>query len=238
MAGGRGVTAVLKILHVDAKRVKGLYCTKGRFSQPGCKRFSGEIVAESPPKFRWITGAGAEIEFFFKDGRMVGSWGGRGRVGYYLIYATSMNRVESPPFPIEELEFPPFPASAVSALHTGNLPESLKLLANKTWEGTWCRSLTGESGSTGRIGLAEYDQEQKMVTVYYSWIYSSKENQTGIRKMRGIFEEGKDLILQDPQGRGDRIVLRLGAHRGKEAIHCVRGEPGPMAYEADFSPVP
>jgi hypothetical protein len=182
-AGGRGPTGVIKILHVDAGKVRGVYCSKSRNHPPGCQRFSGPIVSESPPKFKWITGPGNEIEFFFKDERMVGSWCPRGRVGYFIIYGASMSRVESPPFPIEELEFPPFPTDAVSALDTGNFPDSLKLLANKTWEGTWYNSLTEALGGTARIRLAEYDPKQKLVNVYYSWIYSASGNRTGTKKM-------------------------------------------------------
>jgi hypothetical protein len=238
MAEGRGPTGVMKIIHVDTKKVKGLYCSKSRNHPPLCQRFSGEIVAESPPKFRWITGPKNEIEFFFKDGRMVGSWCPHGRVGYAIIYAASMTRVESPPFPIEELEFSSFPADAFSALDTGNFPESLKLLANKTWEGTWHNSLTKALSGTARIRLAEYDPNQRLAKVYYSWIYSPSRSRTGIRVVYGTFEEGKDLILKGSQGRGATITLRLSTHYGKEEIHGIWEAPKSMTYETAFSPEP
>jgi hypothetical protein len=153
-----------------------------------------------------------------------------------MMYSIALQKVDTMPFPFEEMEFPPFPADAMNFLDTANLPEPLQRLANKTWEGVWYSSKTKVQAASLRIRLAGYDEKQKLVKIYYAWIYGNPYP-SGIREMQGHFEQGKNLTIQDIRGRAIKITLQLYATPENEVIHAIRESPEPLGYVADFLPV-
>lgn len=240
MGGGGAWTLVaIKILSADAKTVKGLYCLKPQYSPPNCTRFIAGTVPGDPKRFIWNSRAGNTIDLFFRDGRIVGtrSMNATGLSPHSMVYAISLQRVEGEPFPFEELQFPPFPADAMSPIDNTNLPPSLRGLANKTWEGAWYNSKTKAQTASLRIRLAEYDEKQKLVKLYYAWIYGHPYP-SGIREMHGTFEEGKNLTVQDIHRNAIKITFQLDQDPENDHIHAIRDLPEPLGYVADFMPVP
>lgn len=198
-----------------------------RFWGTGWQTLKGKIAAEEKGRIELHTSTGSLFILLLrsKDHVVVRAYDG---------FEADMKKIGTilPP----SQEFPPFPAEAMSQINTINLPRSLQRLANKTWEGSWYNSEAKKRGAGLRIRLAGYDEKQKLVKLYYAWIYGHPYP-SGIREMYGTFEEEKNLTVEDMHQK-TKFTLQIDGNPENDHIHAIRHLPEPLGYEADFLPLP